>query len=206
MNRSHSSILLLLIILASISFGGCFNAANPDTEILIEYVEGEVFVRLENQRTFAQLEAMAERLELSINRSLGNGYILNVPETFEPIWIIRLEQDPIIDQAQLNRFGYNYQINETETLPFVRDDSLFVEVSYSGCESEQVFSLEAAGNFSTIQEIWLFKITPDQDCDAFFTEERGFYIPRIAQLATQVFLIDPYGTAIELWPAEEDED
>ena len=52
--------------------------------------------------------------------------------------------------------------------------------------------------------VWLFKSTPDEDCDMAITEEYTFDIERFIQVATNVTIEDPFGNQVILWPEPEE--
>jgi hypothetical protein len=199
--HKHFSVLLFGFIILS---SGCSSENNQQFELAFDYIPGEVFVRLANGFDREDLEEIVENFEVTINRELGTGYVIDVPIDFEPLWITQLSSVPIIVESTYNRFGYNYTISIEEPLPVVEDNQLTVTVNYSGCEGGHVFSLERPGAFSNDMIIWLFKTTPDEDCEMAISEEYTFTIERFIQLASRVIIEDPYGNQVLLWPEPEE--
>ncbi len=193
---SRFSLAALLLI----TLTACFTTNNQETEIALEFIEGEIFIRLERGVSYQDILELAEDLEFEIDRPLGNGYIVKVPKNAEPLWITQLSSIPIIDEVRYNVFGYDYSISVTEPEPIVDNDELTITVNYSGCDDGHTFILEHPQTFSNDLHIWLFKTTPDQDCDASFRNEYTFTIPRFIQLANKVTIEDPYGNEVQLWP------
>ncbi|MBO6535505.1 MAG: hypothetical protein JJ966_04740 [Balneolaceae bacterium] len=193
---SRFSLMGLLLI----SLTACFTTNNQNSEIALEFVEGEVFIRLERGVSYQDLLELAEDLEFEIDRPLGNGYVVKVPKDAEPLWITQLNSVLIIDEARYNVFGYDYSISINEPEPTVENNELTITVNYSGCDDGHTFKLEHPQTFSNNLNIWLFKSTPDQDCNAYFQSEYTFSIPRLVQLASRVIIEDPYGNEVQLWP------
>lgn len=195
-NISRLTVFALIVFATQ----ACFTTNNQQTEIALEFVEGEIFIRLERGVSYEDILELAEDLEFEIDRPLGNGYIVKVPKDAEPLWITQLSSIPIIDEARYNVFGYDYSISVTEPEPVVNNDELTITVYYSGCDDGHAFKLEHPRTFSNNLNIWLFKTTPDEDCDASFENEFTFTIPRFVQLANTVTIEDPYGNEVQLWP------
>jgi len=195
------SVLFTTIVLFG---GGCFSTNDQPTQIAFDYIPGEIFVRMEIGHTRQDLEEITENFEVSIIRELGNGYIVAVPENFEPLWITQFSSVPIIDEVGYNRFGYNFTISTEEPGPIVDDENLILTVNYSGCEGGHAFTLERPGNFTNNMVIWLFKSTEDEDCEAYFSEELTFNLERFILLSTNVTIEDPYGNHVVLWPILEE--
>lgn len=67
-------------------------------------------------------------------------------------------------------FGAEYNVVVTDEFPNLTDNELQVEVSYSGCDPNHEFSLNFRQTNVSEYDVWLTKVTPDQDCRAFFQE------------------------------------
>lgn len=52
--------------------------------------------------------------------------------------------------------------------------------------------------------IWLFKSTPDEDCEVAFTDEFTFNLERFILASTRVTIEDPFGNQVILWPEPEE--
>lgn len=98
-------------------------------------------------------------------------------------------------------FGADYDIVVSETVkPEVSGQMLNVRVAYSGCNGGHDFELksEVSGNGSA--NVWLYKITADQVCDAYFEEDLEFRLPdRLAQGVEQLYLLRPQNPPYTLW-------
>ncbi len=196
--KNISRLILLAVVLVSTQ--ACFTTNDQGREIALEYIKGEVFVLLEQGATYEDLEKTAKEHEFEIDRPLGNGYIVKVPVDNEPLWITQLKTFLIIDEARYNVYGYEYSISIEEPEPMVDNNELTLTINYSGCDDGHAFQLEHPANFSNDLKVWLFKTTPDQECDAYFASEYTFTIPRFIQLASKVTIEDPFGNEVQLWP------
>ena len=195
------SVFLIGILFTS---NGCFSENDTTFELPFDHVPGEIFVRLATGFDREDLEDIVNDFDVTINRELGTGYIIDVPADFEPLWITQFSSVPIIVESTYNRFGYDYSISIEEPFPVAEDEELTLTVNYSGCEGGHVYSLERPGAFSNNMIIWLFKSTPDEDCEMAITEELTFSIERFINLAARVTIEDPYGNQFLLWPEPED--
>ena len=97
-----------------------------------------------------------------------------------------------------NVFGYDYMILQTAELPTISNDSLIVRIAYSGCSGGHSFVLRNRILYSTSAEIWLFKQTPDQLCDAYFEETRYFQLTDEILEAAKIVLIGPRDVRITI--------
>ena len=70
--------------------------------------------------------------------------------------------------------------------------------------NDHIFSLERPGIFTDNMIIWLLKRTPDEDCTQSFSEQLTFNLERFILLSENVYIEDPFGTQILLWPIPED--
>ncbi len=205
-NKLFFSVIFLAFLLSGF---GCFSKNDQITELPFETIPGEVFVRLLPgfERDDLQLvidDFEVDDFDLSIKRKLGTGYIVNVPLDFEPLWITQFSSVPIVADAEYNRFGYEYSITVNDSLPYAIDDEITVIVNYSGCDGGHAFSLQRPGAFTPNMAIWLYKATPDEDCEMAVSEELTFSLTRFIQLATQVVIEDPFGNQGLLWPIPEE--
>ncbi len=74
-------------------------------------------------------------------------------------------------------YGADYLIVVTEDRPSVVGNTLRVVLRYNGCEPNHQFELNSLENDNNEFEVWLRKITPNQDCDQSFEESREFELP-----------------------------
>lgn len=95
-------------------------------------------------------------------------------------------------------FGSDYVILQTEELPLIKNDSLIVRIAYSGCNGEHSFVLRNRYINSSTTEIWLYKQTPDQLCDAYFEETRYFLFTDEIIEATKIVIIGPRDSRITI--------
>lgn len=105
-----------------------------------------------------------------------------------------------IDETPPPDFGASYGVIETQTLPVLTSDSLFVRVAYSGCNGGHLFTLRYRVVDRTTVEIWLHKVTPDQMCEAYFEEIKGYRLPEAVRNYLNVVLLSPDGKRITLRP------
>jgi len=87
-------------------------------------------------------------------------------------------------------FGSAYNLVQTQTQPSLTTDSLLVMVAYSGCSGNHTFSLKYRV-ISSIAEVWLFKETASQPCDAYFEESKAFAAPNAIRNSSKVTLLGP---------------
>jgi hypothetical protein len=99
-----------------------------------------------------------------------------------------------------NRFGYHYTLIENDSLPRLSGDTLFVAVGYSGCNPGHRFEVRYSFSKILSAEVWLFKSSPDQLCDAYFEEVKVFILPRQVSSKQTVTLVGPNGEQIALKP------
>ncbi len=97
------------------------------------------------------------------------------------------------------RFGYSYNLIVSDSLPRLQGDSLYVQVSYSGCGPGHAFTLESSQAGPSSYEIWLFKENAE-DCLAALGETRAFKVPDEVRDAQSVELVTPTNERIELIP------
>ncbi len=200
----HSKFVSVFLIAILIASSGCFSQNNEDLEFAFDFVPGEIFVRLATGFERSDLEKITNDFDVTIDRELGTGYIILVPEDFEPLWITQFSSVPIIVESTYNRFGHEYSISVEDPAPIVENDQLTITVNYTGCEGGHVFTLERPGAFSNNMNIWLFKSTPDEDCEAVITDEFTFNLERFILLSSRVTIEDPFGNQVLLWPEPEE--
>ncbi|MCP9291318.1 hypothetical protein [Gracilimonas sediminicola] len=94
-------------------------------------------------------------------------------------------------------FGAGYSIITTSDLPNINNDTLDTKVSYSGCSDGHEFELKNRTANSTA-ELWLFKKTDDQPCDAYFEEEKTYNLSESILSAENIVLITPTEDRITL--------
>jgi len=95
-------------------------------------------------------------------------------------------------------FGSSYALSQTTELPGISNDSLNVQVAYSGCNGDHLFELKSRIDDSFVAELWLFKQTPDQPCDAYFVENRAFPLSKKAIHSSKIVLFGPGDKRITL--------
>lgn len=88
-------------------------------------------------------------------------------------------------------FGYRYNIVETDEYPVILNDSLIVKVQYGGCNDNHDFTILHKKESHNYSEVWLFKQTPDQSCEAVIQEIRSFRLPVEVFSTNQAFVIGP---------------
>lgn len=91
-------------------------------------------------------------------------------------------------------FGYRYSLIETEEYPVISKGSLTVKVQYGGCNGDHDFMIQHRKVSPEISEVWLYKQTPDQICDALFQEIRSFKLPVEVFSSNQIYVIGPDDT------------
>lgn len=94
-------------------------------------------------------------------------------------------------------FGATYAIMEGETLPggiplpVLAGDSVYIRLSYSGCNNDHEFEFRTRVLSDRRAEIWLEKITEDQACDAFWTQDEVRRVPFSVLACDEIYLIGP---------------
>jgi|GEM_PF-1311152 len=96
------------------------------------------------------------------------------------------------------RFGYTYSLLPDSTSPAIVNDTLFVRVAYSGCSGQHAFTLQHRFAGSSHVELWLYKDTPDQMCDAYWNELRRWRLPQSIRTSQSILLLDPSGRQYKL--------
>ncbi|HWP83412.1 MAG TPA: hypothetical protein VNN76_12255 [Bacteroidota bacterium] len=95
-------------------------------------------------------------------------------------------------------FGASYRLLERTTAPLLTQDSLFVAVSYSGCNGNHIFILRYRAAGFSAAEVWLFKQTGDEPCDRHIEETKRFALPAVIKSSERVTLLGPYDKRIIL--------
>lgn len=173
-------------------FQGCvlFTGGNID-EYEFSITPGEVVVSLEHDYTPNDLNDFLSEFNSKWDRHLGNGYVIKVTEGEEKLWVPFLKNQEMIKDAQLNKFGFNYQITATGDLPKIENGLLHVLINYGGCNSGHDFTVEYEKIADSSYEIWLYKETPDQMCRAYFSDYRSFELPSVIINASNIVLRSP---------------
>ena len=198
------SFIFAFVIILSFGLLSCdilsSNQANDKNQHSVDYqyMIGEVLVTLEEEFTVKDLRTVLKDLEAEWNRSLANGHVIQVQEDQEKLWIQQLEEEEVIHNAQLNRFGYSYSIFESENYPTIKNDSLKVEITYSGCAPGHEYTLEFEAKGLSTFDLWLFKKTPDEPCRAIIRDIQSFKIPQQLINAQNLLLINPVNDRIIL--------
>jgi hypothetical protein len=91
------------------------------------------------------------------------------------------EEPPTID------FGADYSVIISDELPAIINNELNVEVLYTGCEPGHEFELNFQQIGENENELWLTKITPNEDCNTEFREVIVLPLPEELQSGRLVF-------------------
>ncbi len=97
-----------------------------------------------------------------------------------------------------DEYGYSYSIDERSELARIVGDTLRVMVAYSGCNARHHFSLEARREAAGRIRIWLYKHTPDQDCEMYIQEQHSFVLADSLLSSPALLLVGPHGYWREL--------
>jgi len=97
---------------------------------------------------------------------------------------------------QTIEFGNDYQILDGSTLsqgalPILAGDSVFIRVAYSGCTANHEFEFNTRTLGEKRAEIWLEKVTGDELCSAFFTNDQVHRVPFSVLEKEEIFLVGP---------------
>jgi hypothetical protein len=74
-------------------------------------------------------------------------------------------------------FGADYTVIVSDEFPSLSGDELSVELFYTGCEPGHEFDLNSLQTAETEHEVWLTKITPNDECNTEHQEVRVFTLP-----------------------------
>jgi hypothetical protein len=85
-------------------------------------------------------------------------------------------------------FGADYTIVLSDDFPSLNDDELNVEVLYTGCEPNHEFDLNHSETDEYEFEMWLYKLTPNEDCEESFQELRTFSVPDELEQGRLIFI------------------
>lgn len=98
-------------------------------------------------------------------------------------------------------FGADYSVVVRDTLkPTVNGQMLNVRVAYSGCNGGHEFELNSDVRGNGSANVWLYKVTADQACDAYFEEDLQLRLPdRLAQGVDRLYLLRPANQPYTLW-------
>jgi hypothetical protein len=93
-------------------------------------------------------------------------------------------------------FGATYGIMDGQSaggvdLPVLAGDSLYVRVGYSGCEANHEFQFRSRILGENVAEVWYEKITPDEDCQAFFAIDKVDRVPFDVLARKEIYLVGP---------------
>lgn len=94
-------------------------------------------------------------------------------------------------------FGTNYAVVEGITeptgieIPVLAGDSLWVRVGFSGCSADHEFELRSRLLSENRAEIWLYKITEDEDCAAYFAPNEIHRVPFEVLARNEIYLVGP---------------
>lgn len=105
-------------------------------------------------------------------------------------FLIGCSDDPAGNELEEIEFGASYRLIQDGELPQLFDRTLTVRVGYSGCEGAHEFTLRSRINGAD-GEMWLFKETQDQPCEAFFNEVLSFQVPNDVFTSQNIVLITP---------------
>ena len=100
----------------------------------------------------------------------------------------------ILDEGEAisgNIFGAQYFIDDTKGLPKIENDSLIIKVVYGACLHNHTFIIIRNHISDTLNQIWLYKTTPDQYCAVVAEEVRSFKLPDTIKHIKRVQLIGP---------------
>lgn len=187
MNRNLILILLFIYVLNGC---GLFTGGSID-EYEYRIVNGEVVVSLKSGYTANDLNELLSEFNITWDRHLGNGYVIKVTEGEEKLWVPFLKNQEMIKDAQLNKFGFDYQISATDDLPKIENGLIHVLINYGGCNPGHDFTVEHEKLAESSYEIWLYKETPDQMCRAYFSDYRSFELPSAILNANNIVLRSP---------------
>ncbi|MBO6622186.1 MAG: hypothetical protein JJ892_14095 [Balneola sp.] len=102
-----------------------------------------------------------------------------------------------VNSSEEIEFGALYSVIISSNLPTISNGNLIIKVSYSGCNDGHEFELKNR-TVNSAAELWLFKLTEDQPCDAYFEEEKTFNLSESILSSEKIVLITPTDDRIEL--------
>jgi hypothetical protein len=93
-------------------------------------------------------------------------------------------------------FGAQYLVNESAeyngvSLPVLVGDSLVLGLFYSGCAPGHTFELRSRVLSAQRAEVWIYKLTPDEACQAVFFPTHSFRIPFDVLAREDIVLVSP---------------
>jgi hypothetical protein len=186
----YRNCIILLFSLVCLQVCGLFTGGNID-EYEFRITAGEVVVSLHSDYSPSDLNEFLSEFGSEWDRYLGNGYVIKVTEGEEKIWVPFLKNQEMVRDAQLNKFGFNYQITAIDDLPKIENGLLHLLINYGGCNSGHDFTVEYEKIGDSSYEIWLYKETPDQACRAYFSDYRSFQLPAVILNANQILMRSP---------------
>ncbi len=95
-------------------------------------------------------------------------------------------------------FGYEYEVIVSEDRPSLTDGELVVEVGYDGCDPAHEFELNLRAVGSDAMEMWLVKLTEDEECEDRFEQLNIYDIEEEIEGASERVLLTPDGGEIDL--------
>jgi hypothetical protein len=95
-------------------------------------------------------------------------------------------------------FGAYYVLSTSNDPPVLVGDSLRAVVAWSGCGNDHMYELRHRILSSTRAELWLFKVTPDEACQAFFEKSYTFRVPPAVLARERIDLVGPNFTLVSL--------
>ncbi|RMF59105.1 MAG: hypothetical protein D6748_07180 [Calditrichaeota bacterium] len=96
-------------------------------------------------------------------------------------------------------FGYRYSIRPPiNSNVMLKNDSLLVQVAYSGCSSPHQFEFHY---YTTDGEatVWFTKLTPDQSCEAYFTQWLRVKLPSQVVRKSKLIFLAPEDVSLVLY-------
>ncbi|MEX2603783.1 MAG: hypothetical protein WD361_06255 [Gracilimonas sp.] len=112
-------------------------------------------------------------------------------------FLIGCSENQSVNLSDEIEFGARYSIVMTSALPTINNGTLVSKISYSGCNDSHEFELKNQ-TANSIAELWLFKQTEDQPCDAYFEEEKTYNLSESILSAENIVLITPSEDRITL--------
>ena len=98
-------------------------------------------------------------------------------------------------------FGYRYKLasyHYPDYHPVISNDTLRIPVLHGGCEGNHDFNLQYDVSHLSYSEVWLFKETPDQFCEASVLEIKSYPLPQEVAMTNEIYLLGPKGERILL--------
>lgn len=99
------------------------------------------------------------------------------------------------DDNSTPSFGHSYSITNG---PTISNDTLIVTVGYSGCEGGHLFSLKSQCISGERIDLWYYKVTPNQPCDAYFQDILRLVLGEDIIAYEQIYFRMPTGEVVLL--------